>query len=155
MISNLQWNSINDKVMGGKSKSTARLTEDAYLIFEGMVSLENNGGFASIKSSRMDNLDEDITKCTVSFQGDGKTYHLRLYPKNYRNGVAYTKTFKTTQDSVQSITIFLDEMEAHFRGTKLPDLPKLKASEIAHIGFMIKDKQEGAFQLGIQDLTFS
>jgi len=45
-----RWHAINDGVMGGVSQGRARITGDGVLVFSGVVSLENNGGFASIRS---------------------------------------------------------------------------------------------------------
>ena len=41
------WNIVNDDVMGGVSKSYLSVNDDRNLIFDGYLSLENNGGFAS------------------------------------------------------------------------------------------------------------
>jgi NADH dehydrogenase [ubiquinone] 1 alpha subcomplex assembly factor 1 len=44
-----RWRIVNDGVMGGLSSSKA-IVEDDKIIFSGNVSLENNGGFASLRS---------------------------------------------------------------------------------------------------------
>ena len=43
------WRIVNDDVMGGRSTSQAYLAENS-MLFKGVVSLENNGGFASVRS---------------------------------------------------------------------------------------------------------
>ena len=45
------WNIVNDDVMGGISKSYLSVNNDNNLIFNGYLSLENNGGFASSRLS--------------------------------------------------------------------------------------------------------
>ena len=40
------WQPINDQVMGGLSSSGFRLDAAGWAVFEGTVSLQNNGGFA-------------------------------------------------------------------------------------------------------------
>ena len=45
-----KWGIVNDGVMGGISQSNIYLNEVDNIIFAGNVSLENNGGFASIRS---------------------------------------------------------------------------------------------------------
>ena len=45
----LPWRSINDGVMGGLSSGGMRL-EDGIAVFSGTLSLENNGGFSSVRS---------------------------------------------------------------------------------------------------------
>ena len=44
-----KWGIVNDGVMGGISQSNIYLNEANNIIFAGNVSLENNGGFASIR----------------------------------------------------------------------------------------------------------
>ena len=41
------WNIVNDDVMGGISTSYLSVSDGKSLIFNGNLSLENNGGFAS------------------------------------------------------------------------------------------------------------
>ena len=44
------WGAIDERVMGGVSSSRLRHDPAGPAIFEGKVSLERNGGFASIRS---------------------------------------------------------------------------------------------------------
>ena len=44
------WTSVNDGVMGGISRGGFKRTEQKTLLFSGELSLENNGGFASIRT---------------------------------------------------------------------------------------------------------
>ena len=54
------WEVVNDDVMGGVSTSQFQLLTNGGAIFSGVVSLENNGGFASVRSSLVrDNLSRD------------------------------------------------------------------------------------------------
>ena len=45
------WTPIDDRVMGGISKSRLRHDPAGHVVFEGNMSLERNGGFASVRSS--------------------------------------------------------------------------------------------------------
>jgi NADH dehydrogenase [ubiquinone] 1 alpha subcomplex assembly factor 1 len=66
---------INDGVMGGVSKSGLR--QDVHgLFFEGVVSLENNGGFASMRSSVR--FPQGTQVLELLAKGDGKRYKLVL-----------------------------------------------------------------------------
>ena len=47
-----EWRVVNDGVMGGLSSSTMSATEVGTGVFSGRLSLENNGGFASIHPKR-------------------------------------------------------------------------------------------------------
>ena len=48
------WNVVNDGVMGGRSVGKVRLTDDGVMNFSGTLSLDNNGGFSSIRSGPID-----------------------------------------------------------------------------------------------------
>ncbi len=45
-----QWQTVNDGVMGGVSEGQFKITEKNTLEFFGTLSLENNGGFASVRT---------------------------------------------------------------------------------------------------------
>ena len=45
-----EWQTINDGVMGGVSDGKFKITDKKTLEFYGTLSLENNGGFASVRS---------------------------------------------------------------------------------------------------------
>ena len=47
----MQWHVIGDSVMGGVSSGSARRDAEGNLVFEGTISLERNGGFASVRSA--------------------------------------------------------------------------------------------------------
>ena len=66
---------VNDGVMGGVSQSSLRHDPQG-MIFEGQVSLENNGGFASMRSSARFQRDAQVLELTT--RGDGKRYKLIL-----------------------------------------------------------------------------
>ena len=63
-----RWQIINDTVMGGKSWSSVK-TQDGRLAFEGYVSLENNGGFASTRRAVNS---VNANQVSLRVQGDGR-----------------------------------------------------------------------------------
>ena len=46
------WQPVNDGVMGGVSDGRFKITDQGTMEFLGTLSLENNGGFASVRSRR-------------------------------------------------------------------------------------------------------
>ena len=48
-VESFDWIVLNDTVMGGRSSATVSTVENS-IQFQGIVSLENNGGFASIRT---------------------------------------------------------------------------------------------------------
>ncbi|HMX14512.1 MAG TPA: CIA30 family protein, partial [Thauera aminoaromatica] len=45
------WSAIDDRVMGGVSRSALRFDSAGHALFAGTVSADNNGGFASVRSA--------------------------------------------------------------------------------------------------------
>ncbi|MHC4830738.1 MAG: CIA30 family protein, partial [Planctomycetota bacterium] len=48
--SGLRWQTVNDGVMGGRSRGGPQVTDQGTLLFAGEISLENNGGFSSVRT---------------------------------------------------------------------------------------------------------
>ena len=72
------WQTVNDGVMGGVSDGRFRITERQTLEFYGTLSLENNGGFASVRS-RPSDLGLRAGNTLVSrVRGDGRAYQFNL-----------------------------------------------------------------------------
>ena len=143
------WQAVNDGVMGGLSQSQLSGTDAGTAIFMGVVSLENNGGFASVRMS-LDEADlSEYDELAVRVLGDGKRYRLRLRSEDRSDAVAYQATFDTAGDVWQVAEIPFASFLPTYRGRTPRDAPPLDISKIRQIGFMIADKQEGRFRLEI------
>ena len=143
------WRAVDDVVMGGVSRSRIRRTEDGTAVFEGDLSLENNGGFASVRAltGAM-----DLSGCdgvVVRVRGDGRRYRLRFRTDERFDGIAYQATFATTADEWTEAELPFAAFRPTFRGWEPPDAPPFDAGAIRQIGFMVADGQEGAFRLEI------
>ena len=88
-----QWRIVNDGVMGGLSSSKA-IVKDDNIIFSGNVSLENNGGFASLRSPVKDYNFEKFSGIEIKIKGDGKRYSMSMKETTYFNGYFYTSHLK-------------------------------------------------------------
>lgn len=144
-----QWFSINDVVMGGRSKSGLVVTSNQSAVFEGYVSLENNGGFASIRSKDGDFDLGEYKAMTIRVKGDGKKYKLSLRTHSNFDGIIYQFDFPTKKDEWVEIIAPFDRFIPKYRGRVVSSAPKLNSSEIKSFGFLISDKQEGRFRLEI------
>ena len=149
------WQIVNDTVMGGISRSTLQMHEDGYALFSGTLSLENNGGFASVRTRAQSPVDlSDFDGMSVHVLGDGKTYTLRL--RTVKNGrltrYSYEAAFETTKGEWETRYVPYSNFSPVFRGEPVRDNPELNPEAILEIGFMIQDGQEGPFQLRIQTL---
>ena len=69
-----RWAAIDDRVMGGVSQSRLRHVPEGHAVFDGYVSLERNGGFASVRSDPGPLGEAGATACLIETRGDGKRY---------------------------------------------------------------------------------
>lgn len=148
--SNIQdWRIVDDIVMGGKSLSNFKLSPDNFGLFEGQISLENNGGFSSVsyrfKKLKV-NKDSNIS---IKLKGDGKNYQLRI-KDNSNISYSYILPFATSGEW-EEIKIPLKDMYPSFRGRKL-DLPNFSQDYIEEIVFLIGNKKPEKFKLLIDTI---
>lgn len=147
-----EWAVVNDGVMGGVSSSTFSLTEHGTAVFRGIVSLENNGGFASARSRPQSFNLRGYRGVRLQVRGDGKTYRLRLRTNYGFDGMAYQANFETVENTWTTIDLSFKKFTASFRGRKPANAPPFDPSAVRQIGFLIADKQEGAFELEIRSI---
>lgn len=144
-----QWRSVDDGVMGGLSTSRMVHVPEGHAVFSGTLSLENNGGFASVRCmpGRFDLAEYDGVRLRV--RGDGRTYRLRLRMDEGFDGVAYQASFPTEDGTWTTVDLPFTSFHPSFRGRAVPNAPALDPAKIRQIGFMIADKQEGRFTLTV------
>ena len=118
-------------------------------IFEGFVSLENNGGFASVRSQDALFDLRDYQGIAVRLKGDGKRYKLSIKNNTQWDGIYYYYEFITKKDQWNTVFAPFTEFVPMFRGRIVPEAPSLDPKKVASLGFMISGKQEGAFTLMI------
>jgi monofunctional biosynthetic peptidoglycan transglycosylase len=144
------WPAIDDVVMGGRSASRLYLGEGGIAVFSGHVSLENNGGFASVRS-RPKRVDlGDYVGVELRVRGDGKRYRLRLHNQPGWGAIAYQAAFETVPGVWQTIRFPFSAFRPTFRGRSVPDAPPLDPGQIYTFGLMIADKQAGPFALELE-----
>lgn len=143
------WEIENDVVMGGRSSSDLEHSEEGNAVFKGKVSLENNGGFASLQYHFPPKDIEGYKKAVIRVKGDGKTYQFRI-KADLQDKASYIHEFTTTGDW-QTIEVPLKEMEPVYRGRKL-DIPNFSGDTIQEIRFLIGNKKEESFRLEIDKI---
>lgn len=143
------WRSIDDSVMGGVSASSMRI-KDGAAIFEGDLSLENNGGFASVRSSAIESSIAGYEGIVLRVKGDGNRYQARIRTSGAFDGPSYQLSFDTKKDEWTEVKLNFTDFKAAFRGRKMPDYPPLVAAKIRTVGLLIADKQEGRFKIEIE-----
>jgi hypothetical protein len=144
------WRIVDDIVMGGKSASRFSLSPLGFGLFEGKISLENNGGFSSV-SYRFKKIKVSEDSCILlRLKGDGKNYQLRV--KDNSSHSYYSITLFATSGEWQEIKIRLKELYPSFRGRKL-DLAHFSQDSIEELVFLIGNKKAEAFQLLIDKIA--
>lgn len=143
------WFILNDDVMGGKSAGKFFINSSGNGQFEGLISLDNYGGFSSVRY-RFDAMQiNEHKQIVLKIKGDGKNYQLRL--KNKANDYySYIYEFATTEDWIE-VEIPLEEMYPSFRGRKL-NMANFDHSDIEELGILIGNKKAEYFKLEIDKI---
>lgn len=140
------WVIVDDVVMGGESSGTFKLNADGFGVFEGSISLDNNGGFSSVRY-RFEKLRiKEYTKVIIKLRGDGKNYQFWI-KSNVGDYYSYIAPFLTSGEW-QEIEILLKDMYPSFRGRRL-DRPNLSDDYVEEICFLIANNKEEQFKLVI------
>ena len=151
------WTTINDPVMGGLSTSTVTFG-DGGLVFSGIVSLDNNGGFASTRGPQDPDIGQRATGATsigVRARGDGKTYVFKVdsagrpwsYIQRFSTEAGAWRTYELPIGGFQPVGMRLDPA---------PYAPQyLDPSTVTRVSIYILDKQQGPFQLTVGAINAS
>lgn len=140
---------VDDVVMGGRSRSRFRTTADGTAVFEGLVSLANGGGFASVRGG-LDNTDcSGCVGVRMRMRGDGRRYRLTLRNDRRLSGVNHQHAFDTEANAWTEVTLPFTDFVPRFRGRTPDDAPALDPGRIRQMGLMIADGKEGPFRLEI------
>ncbi len=152
------WAPIDDRVMGGISRSRLRFEAAGWAIFEGEVSLERGGGFASVRSApgayglaAAAGLGADLD-CLIEARGDGRQYKLCLYTDDGFDSVSHQASWTPAAGIWSTTRLPLADFRASFRGRQVPGAPPLAATRIRQLGLMVAAKQAGAFRLDLRGI---
>jgi uncharacterized surface protein with fasciclin (FAS1) repeats len=147
-----QWLSVNDGVMGGISRGGFRITDDKTLEFSGNLSLENRGGFASIRTRPADLKMDGYDTIALRVKGDGRTYYFNLRTSSRRAASSYRAPVKTQKDTWQEIRISLKDFEYTAYGRRVAGAEPLRADKVQSMGFTLSDKKAGPFRLEVSSI---
>jgi hypothetical protein len=130
--------------MGGLSKGRFTINQEGHGVFEGNVSLENNGGF-SLMQHQFGPIDVSAYSTLIlKLKGDGKKYQIRVKTdaSQYFN---YAYTTETSGDW-QTISIPFDKMTPQFRG-RLLNKPQFPGDQMGEIAVLIGNKKVEDFRI--------
>lgn len=147
-----EWQAVNDGVMGGVSEGKFKITDKKTLEFSGTLSLENNGGFASVRSKakKLGLVKGDTIVAKV--RGDGREYNLNLYLNKPLMAFSYRATVQTKKDEWIEVKVPLDKFEATSFGRPVKDAGTVKPEEVNALGFLLGDKKAGPFKLEVESI---
>ena len=132
--SETNWFVRNDAVMGGISSSRFSI-QNGTLTFSGRIRLENDGGFAGIRSyPKASNLSA-FKGITLRVRGDGKRYAIQLVTSSARR-VTYRAVFATTAGKWREVIVPFSA----FRPTRSGNLlrgPALNTGTIERYGLTV------------------
>ena len=144
-----QWQTVNDGVMGGRSDGRFKINEDKNMEFFGTLSLENNGGFASVRSRPAALGIKTGDSITARVRGDGREYSVNLYVPRGSGGYSFRQFFKTKKGEWIVASFPVDKFVATYRGRVFPD-EELDPSKVNAVGFLLGDKKVGPFKLEVE-----
>ena len=144
------WQPVNDGVMGGVSDGRFRITEQGTMEFYGTLSLENNGGFASVRSRPKKLGLEDGEAIVARVRGDGRQYYLNLRASTRRIAFSYRASFQSKKGKWQEVKVPLNKFQATSFGRPVRDAAPVDPREVSSIGFLLADKKAGPFKLEVE-----
>lgn len=144
------WSVVDDVVMGGRSSGNFKVNDNGYGLFYGDVSLENNGGFSSVRYYCQPVDANDYKAFKVVVKGDGKNYQFRVKSDRYQR-YSYKHEF-TTNGEWQEFIIPFEQLEPTFRGRSL-DMPSYPGESCEELTFLIANGTAESFELEIKSIS--
>lgn len=149
----IPWQAIDDRVMGGVSASHMRHDPTGHGVFAGEVSLDNNGGFASVRAPAVaPEAAAGALACLLEVRGDGRRYKFNLRSDDGFDGVTHQAAFQPPAGEWAVIRLPLAGFAATWRGRPASAGP-ISAAQIRQVGLLIADRQAGPFRLDVREIA--
>ncbi|KMQ74296.1 CIA30 family protein [Marinobacter subterrani] len=150
--SQLTWQPLGDRVMGGQSDGTVERAEGGVGIFHGTVRLDNGGGFSSVKADLPKPFDAaPYSGIELLARGDGKTYKIGLRNSTNRRSIVYQHAFTPDTEGWSRIRLPFSGFIPTWRGKTVTDAEPLDLEHLASVSLFVSGRQAGEFQLKMQD----
>ena len=149
------WHAIDDRVMGGQSQSRLRHDPEGHAVFEGEISLDRNGGFASVRCSPGGLGYAGAQAGVIEVRGDHRQFKLSLLTDDGFDSLNYQAGFAPADRDWQSLRLPLTAFSARFRGREVAGAPALDPARIRQIGLIIASRQAGPFALDIRRIVLA
>ncbi len=151
-IAELAWRSVNDTVMGGVSEG--RVVPGQGMRFEGELSLEQNGGFASVRAALPPGSLAGARALRVTLRGDGRTWDLTLRRSDVPIRAGSYRAPVTASAETSTVEVPLAAMRPTSFGRPVLGAPALDTGlkQVEELGFLLADKVPGPFVLDVLDV---
>lgn len=149
------WSVVNDTVMGGVS--TGQLAwQDGTMVFTGELSLDNNGGFASVRSPFIDPSAAaawaDTAGLGVQVRGDGRAWTVEVRMDGDNGGWISAITPPTDEFAAVEVPWATFEPVTRFLDPRQPTTP-LDPARIVSVSFYLIDGIEAPFRLELRSVS--
>jgi hypothetical protein len=143
------WFVQNDTVMGGVSSSSVSL-DDGAMVFSGILSTDNNGGFTSVRGPLLlDGPSAGLGAIAVMAEGDGRTYLMQVRTTTD----SYIQRFTPSNVMSTSALPLADFVATDWRLAPIADRPPLTSEEVRQVSIYLVDKQEGEFVVRVESIA--
>jgi monofunctional biosynthetic peptidoglycan transglycosylase len=140
---------IDDVVMGGVSSSRLVQAAPGIAAFEGTVSLENRGGFASVRTRSREWDTQGAKEFVLRLRSDGKRYRFNVRTPNGPDAFRYEAALELPEGTWTEVGVPIAAFRAKAFGQSVPFAGSPDPARIQSLGFMISDRQAGPFRLEI------
>lgn len=148
------WEVVTDQVMGGLSSSEVGYTPDS-LLFRGQLSLENNGGFASVRSPLRNYDCSTYTGIRLRYRSVGKAFYVKISTSPSRHDPNYKCLAPYTDGSWALAELNFSDF-TQYTGTRETGhgLSSVVATHILRFGVIVLEKTEGPFEIELDYIEF-
>jgi hypothetical protein len=144
------WEAVDDRVMGGVSRSRVRHDPAGHALFEGTLSLEQGGGFASVRAPvAMPAAAAGARVWLLEVHGDGRRYKFTLRTSSTIDAVSWQASFDAPAGEWRVVRLATGDFVPTFRGRHV-GAPPLDPAQVRTLGLMLADRQAGPFALALR-----
>lgn len=149
------WQVVNDGVMGGLSEGDAELTDNSVL-FKGKVSLDNNGGFSSLRSSYSKKELSKYKNVEIKYRSKGISMAMTLSVSRRWYIPNYKTSLEGTKGKWKTVTVALEDFRKHYIGKPMDEtLGEDELKKVIRYGFITDEKKYGEFEFEIDYIEFN
>lgn len=162
------WGALDDVVMGGVSQGQIALVNsnqpDQHMVFAGVVSTENSGGFSSVRTQNFEPAFDfsGWLGLRLAVKGDGQRYKFILRNSAGWDSPAYIYGFDTVADEWINVDVPFAELVPTFRARTVPNAAPYDPAKTVSFQLMLSkfeyDKQlnprftAGPFKLAVKQI---